>query len=200
MNFTKDGQPVAQKEGDGSLPGKEVNKDTPIDIKLATCELTAATNFHAKDTDTREKESKFDRFWKINNGIEVVRTPSVVFKGQDTRQERDKRQLIECLNSVLGVSDEIKERAVTIALSTDGRQFNKIGGLEALCLGSIVLAQNRWWKDQYQDALNDDNADFQEIRSHRIQEWTDSEGEKIVSQLANESNIDLSQALTLLKQ
>jgi hypothetical protein len=200
MNFTKDGQPVAQKQGDGSLPSGEVIKDESINTKLATCELTAATNFYAEDADTREKELKFDRFWKYNNDIEVVRTSSQVFEGQDTRQERDKRCVIDSFNSELEVSDGIKEQAIAIALSADGRRFNKVGGLEALCLGAIVLAQNRWWQDQYEAVLKDDDAVLQEIMSTRIQEWTDSEGEQVVSQLANEYDIDLSQTLKLLKQ
>lgn len=196
-NYTDNGQPIEQGQGDGSLSGTESEKDKNIETPTAKSEESAKTTFHAKEADDTEK---FDRFWKYNNDIEVVRTSLQVFEGQDTRQERDKRHLIECLNSVLGVSDEIKERAITIALSADGRRFNKVGGLEALCLGSIVLAQNRWWQDQYEAVLKDDDAVLQEIMSTRIQEWTDSEGEQVVSQLANEYDIDLSQTLKLLKQ
>jgi hypothetical protein len=195
-NYTDDGQPIEQGQGDGSLGGTESEKDKNIETPTAKSEESAETTFHAKEADNTEK---FDRFWKYNNDIAVVRTSSQVFEGQDTRQERDKRYVIDSLNSELEVSDTIKEQAIAIALSADGRRFNKVGGLEALCLGAIVLAQNRWWHDQYQDAIQYDNADFEKIRSNRIQEWTDSDGNKIVSQLADKFSVDLTQTLKFLK-
>jgi hypothetical protein len=195
-NFTDDGQPIAYRQGDGSLGRNESGKDVDPETDTANSEETAATTFHAKEAEDTEK---FDRLWKYNNDIEVVRSKSAVFDGKDNRQERDKRYLIESFNSQLEVTDEIKEQAISVALSADGRRFNRFGGLEALCLGSLVLAQNRWLEDQCQDSLDDNNADFEEIWSHRIQEWTDSDGGEIVSQLTDEHDIDLSQTLKLLK-
>jgi hypothetical protein len=122
---------------------------------------------------------KFQRLWYYQNDYSV---PNREYYGTDNRGEKDKKAVVEAYAGQLGVPTHVYTRAKSIAKSVDGRRFNRVGGIRAIALGAIVVAQNEQLDDY----------------SHRIQVWK-KDGERILSKLANKEGVDLSQSLSLIK-
>lgn len=200
-DHTDDGQPLAREGGDGSLSSGDTIKDENTEQYNWRNRGDKRTTFYASDADKHGfNEELFDRLWRYHVELDVIRGEDNVFEGSDNRGERDKRRLVENFSQQLEISESIQESAVAIALDADGRRFNKVGGLEAICLGSIVLAQNRWWEGKYREQALSGDADLEQILSYRIQNWEDSDGNKILPDICEQLDVNLSKTLKLLKQ
>lgn len=143
------------------------------------------SNNGRKRTTFRTKSLKDDKYWKFRrlwyyqNDYSV---PNREYYGTDNRGEKDKKAIVEAYAGQLEVPKHVYTRAKLIAKSVDGRRFNRVGGIRAIALGAIVVAQNEQLDDY----------------SHRIQVWK-KDGERILSKLANKEGVDLSQSLSLIK-
>jgi hypothetical protein len=126
-----------------------------------------------------DKYWKFQRLWYYQNDYSV---PDRKYYGTDNRGEKDKKAVVEAYAGQLEVPKHVYTRAKSIAKCVDGRRFNRIGGIRAIALGAIVIAQNEQLEDY----------------SHRIQVW-ERDNERILSELANKEDIDLSQSTSLIK-
>ena len=128
---TDDGQPVVAQGGDGSLTSGETLKDTNRPENRHAARGRQRTTFHASEAEDSEK---FRRLWKHQHG----------YYSDDTgkRAAQDKVRVAEALSDTLRLSDALKTDVKRLVRKCDGRAFNRIGGLEAVVLGAIAVAQN----------------------------------------------------------
>jgi hypothetical protein len=141
---TDDGQPVVAQGGDGSLTSGEALKDTNRPENRHAAHGRQRTTFHAREAEDSEK---FRRLWKHQHG----------FHSDDTGQRaaKDKENVAEALADTLRLSDALKADVKRLVRQCDGRAFNRLGGLEAVALGAIAVAQNNTIErpEDYEDRI-----------------------------------------------
>ena len=180
---TDNGQQLDRQAGSGSLSRETKRRDETKETYTHTNNGRQDTTFHAYDLDDIDDERRFNRLWDLQNDYHHFRNADNIFEGKDNRGKRDKEKTVEAYGYQLDVPEYIIDRAKSIAVSVDGRPFNKYGGLRAIALAAIVVAQN--------ETL----SDF----TNRIQSWENNNGDSIVYELAEREDIDLQQSLSLIK-
>ncbi|QCS43011.1 hypothetical protein [Natrinema versiforme] len=182
---TDDEQPVVAGKGDGSLTSGEALKDQDRPKNRHAAQGQQRTTFHA---DQAKDSAKYSRLWKHQHG----------YYNDDTgkRSNADKVKLAESLCDSLHLSTRLKDDVKRLVQQLDGRGFNRFGGLEALALGSILVAQNRTIErpEEYEDRI-------------QVRDIMDHNGERVYNHdlprfkhLAEKYSVDWRKAATKVKE
>lgn len=137
------GDPIERKQGDGAQSWVDDQRDAEK-IRDEFDLLFTQTTLYARDCreDNKEKESSqkptpeefYDRIWKYHHGW-----------NNDTsgrREQKDKIALTQALADEFPISKRETRSAIKLVLETNGRKFNRYGGLEALVLGAIAYVRD----------------------------------------------------------
>lgn len=128
---TDDGQPVVAHSGDGGLSSGDALRDNDCPENRHAARGEQRTTFHA---DEAEDSAKFSRLWRHQHG----------YHSDDTGQRAaaDKEKVAEALADTLRLSDALTADVKRLVRQCDGRAFNRLGGIYAVALGAIAVAQN----------------------------------------------------------
>lgn len=131
IGVTDDGQPVVAQSGDGSLTSGEALKDDSRPENRHAARGPRRTTFHAREADD---EQKYNRLWNRHQGF---------YEDEENhRQAKEKADLTEALCDELHVPDAVTNHAKRLVAECNGRAFNRIGGVYAVVLGAIAVAEN----------------------------------------------------------
>lgn len=176
---TEEGQPIVARGGDGSLTSGEALKDGNRPENRHAARGRQRTTFHAREA---EDSGKYRRLWRHQHG----------YHSDDTGQRaaKDKENVAEALCNPLRVSGTLKDDVKRLVRKCDGRAFNRIGGLEAVALGAIAVAQNTTIEDpdEYENRI-------------QVWEYDHHDGdEPLFKALAEKHGVDWQKAIRKVKE
>lgn len=131
IGTTAGGQPVVAAAGDGSLNSGKAIKDVDRPKDRHAARGQQRTTFHARDADN---EGRYYHLWQRHH--DYYNDP------ENHRQAKEKADITEALCDALHLPAAIRRRATRLVMECNGRAFNRIGGIYAVILGAIAVAEN----------------------------------------------------------
>ena len=185
IGTTAGGQPVVAAAGDGSLDSGEALQDVDRPKDRHAARGQQRTTFHARDADD---EGRYYHLWQRHH--DYYDDP------ENHRQAKEKADITEALCDALHLPAAIRRHATRLVMNCNGRAFNRIGGVYAVVLGAIAVAENS-------------TIDTEDGFENRIQVRyiTDREGERIYSHeqpryqhIAEKVGVDWMKAISRVKE
>lgn len=158
---TVNGDPITRRPGDGAQSWTDNQRDSESHM-INSLNRSKTTTLFAKDGLQNKKtnensashlpEHAYDRMWRYHHGWDN--------DDSGRREYNDKIAVTQALADELPITIWEKQCALNIVLQTNGRSFNRCGGLEALVLGAFAyirdkeISESQFNSENYEDMMN----------------------------------------------